>query len=84
MSEQGPDWFLVATEACGGVTPDLGFFLGVSVFIGTFGVSFTSGGSPSRPRDRGGAPCYLLSTSLDFLEEERRMQQSSISISLSF
>ena len=21
--EQGPDWFLVATEACGGGTPDL-------------------------------------------------------------
>ena len=23
VSEQGPDWFLVATEACGGGTPDL-------------------------------------------------------------
>ena len=23
MPEQGPDWFLVATEACGGGTPDL-------------------------------------------------------------
>ena len=23
VPEQGPDWFLVATEACGGVTPDL-------------------------------------------------------------
>ena len=32
--EQGPDWFLVAIEACGGGTPDLGFFLEVSVFIG--------------------------------------------------
>ena len=29
-------------------------------------------------------PCYLLSTALDFPEEERMMQQSSISISLSF
>ena len=28
--------------------------------------------------------CYLLSTALDFLEEERMMQQSSVSISLSF
>ena len=28
--------------------------------------------------------CYLLSTALDFLGEERMMQQSSISISLSF
>ena len=34
VPEQGPDWFLVATEACGGGTPDLGFFSGVSVFIG--------------------------------------------------
>ena len=53
VPEQGPNWFLVATEACGGGTPDLGFFLGVSVFIGIFGVGLTSGGSPSRPRDRG-------------------------------
>ena len=38
VPEQGPDWFLVATEACGGEIPDLGFFSGVSVFIGIFGV----------------------------------------------
>ena len=56
MPEQGPDWFLVATEACGGGTPDLGFFSGVSVFIGIFGVGLTSGGSPSHPRDRGACP----------------------------
>ena len=43
--EQGPNWFLVATEACGGGTPDLGFFSGVSVFIGIFGIGLTSGGS---------------------------------------
>src|SRR3990170_4745369 len=55
VPEQGPDWFLVATEACGGGTPDLGFFLGVSVFIGIFGVGLTSGGSPSHPRGRGRA-----------------------------
>ena len=55
VPEQGPDWFLVATQACGGGTPDLGFFLGVSVFIGIFGVGLTSGGSPSHPRDRGHA-----------------------------
>ena len=30
VPEQGPDWFLVATEACGGGTPDLGYVLGVS------------------------------------------------------
>ena len=44
VPEQGPDWFLVATEACGGGTPDLGFFLGVSVFIRIFGVGLMSGG----------------------------------------
>ena len=53
VPEQGPDWFLVATEACGGGTPNLGFFLGVSVFIGIFGVRLMSGGSPSHPRGRG-------------------------------
>ena len=53
VPEQGPDWFLVATMACGGGTPDLGLFSGVSVFTRNFGAGFTSGGSPSRPRDRG-------------------------------
>src|SRR3954466_7772133 len=39
------------------------------------------------PLDRGSprtSSCYLLSTALDFPEEERMMQQSSVSISLSF
>ena len=44
VPEQGPDWFLGAIEACGVGTPDLGHFLEVSVFIGIFGVGFTSGG----------------------------------------
>ena len=39
VPEQGPDWFLVTTEACGGRTPDLRFFLGVYGFIGIFGVT---------------------------------------------
>ena len=34
----------MATEAGGGGTPDLGLFLGVSGFIGIFGVGFMSGG----------------------------------------
>ena len=55
VPEQGPDLFLVATEACGGGTPDLGYFVKVSVFIGIFGVGLTSGGSPSHPRGRGRA-----------------------------
>ena len=40
----GLDLFLVAIEACGGGTPDLGYFLEVSVFIGIFGVGNKSGG----------------------------------------
>ena len=59
MPEWAPERFLVATEACGGGTPDLGYFLEVSVFIGIFGVGLTSGGSPSRPRDRGCAPTLV-------------------------
>ena len=56
VPEQGPDWFLVATEACGGGTPDLGYFLEVSVFIGIFGVGLTSRRCPSRPRGRPTCP----------------------------
>ena len=56
VSEQVPDWFLVPTEACGGETPDLGYVLGVSVFIGIFGIGNKSGGSPRRPRGRGARP----------------------------
>ena len=45
----------MATEACGG-TSDLGYFLKVFVFIGIFGVGFTSGGSPGCARDWGARP----------------------------
>ena len=37
-----------------------------------------------RPYKLGPEECYLLSTALVFPEEEGRMQQSSVSISLSF
>ena len=47
MPEQGPDWFLVATEACGGGTTDLGFFLGGFEFIGISGGGIASVG-PTR------------------------------------
>ena len=57
VPERGPDWFLVATEACGSGTPDLGLFLGVSIFIVIFGVGFMSGGGP-RVKDQGGAPSW--------------------------
>ena len=43
VSERAPDWFL-AIEPYGGETSDLGFFSGVSIFIGIFGVGLTSGG----------------------------------------
>ena len=49
VPKQGPDWFLVATEACGAGTPDLGYVLGVSVYIRGFGIGNKSGGSPRRP-----------------------------------
>ena len=63
VPEQGPVWFLVATEACGGGTPDLGYFLEVSVFIGIFCVGNKLGRCPSRPQGRaarpGGAPTLV-------------------------
>ena len=44
VPEQGLDWFLVAKEACGGGTPDLGYVRGVSVYVRGFGVENKSGG----------------------------------------
>ena len=51
----GLDWFKVATEACGSGTPDLGYFLEVSIFIGIFGVGNKSGG-PRGTHEVGGRP----------------------------
>ena len=53
VPEQGPDWFLVATEACGDGTPNLGYVLEVWVYISGVGIGNKSGGSPRRPRGRG-------------------------------
>ena len=36
VPEQGPDWFLVATEACGGGTPDLFCPLTVLGYMGIY------------------------------------------------
>ena len=47
VPEHGPDWFLVATEACGGGTPNLGLFLEVLGFIGGVGFEDKSRG-PTR------------------------------------
>ena len=52
VTELALDWFFMATEACGGGTSDLGFFLGVSVYIRGVGIEDKSGGSLRRPRDR--------------------------------
>ena len=43
MPEQGPDWFLVAIEACGDGTPDLGSVLEVWGYIRGVGVRNKSG-----------------------------------------
>ena len=43
VPEQAPERSLVATEGCGGGTPDLGYFLEVWVFIGEVGVENKSG-----------------------------------------
>lgn len=53
VPEQGPDWFLVAIEACGGGTPDLGYILEVWRFIGEVGVENKSG-APQGVHEAGG------------------------------
>jgi hypothetical protein len=64
VPERALDWFFVATEACGGGTPDLGLFLEFSLFIGGFGVGDKSRGSTrwrqGKGRALGGAPPTLV------------------------
>ena len=55
VPEQDPGSFLVATEACGGGTPDLGYFLEVWGFIGEVGVENKLGVPTESPRGRGRA-----------------------------
>ena len=59
VPEWAPDWFFVATEACGGGTSHLGFFLGVWVFIGIFGIGLMQGGLRV-VHEAGGAPSTLV------------------------
>ena len=61
--EQGFGRDRFGAEACGGGVEVLGFFLGFSIFIGIFGVGFTSRGCPRGPQARGRAPqaCGSLS-----------------------
>ena len=56
MPEQGPDWFLMAIEACGGGIPDLGYILEVWGYIRGVGVGNKSGGSSRWPSGRGAHP----------------------------
>ena len=63
MPEQGPDWFLVATEACGGGTPDLSSVLEVLGYAGIYGCRGYVGGATGAPRGRGvprGVPPTLV------------------------
>ena len=52
----GLDWFSVATKACGGGTPDLGYFLEVLGYIRGVGVGNKLGGSPCCLRGREARP----------------------------
>ena len=68
VSEQGPDWFLVATEACGGGTPDLSSVLEVLGYVGIYGCRENVGGATGAPRGRGraqgeGVPSTLVTAS---------------------
>ena len=71
VPERGLDWFLVATEACGGGTPDLGTVLDVRGYIRGVGVENKSGESTRGPQGRGRTlggcaphPCGVLGTPL--------------------
>ena len=55
VPERGPDWFLVATEACGGGTPDLSSVLEVFGYVGIYGCRECVGGATGVPRGRGRA-----------------------------
>src|SRR5215216_2115295 len=56
VPEWGLDWFLVATEACGGRTPDLGSVLEVWGYIRGVGVENKSGESTRVPQGRRAHP----------------------------
>ena len=64
MPEQGPDWFLVATEACGGGTPDLGYVLEVWGYIRGVGVGNKSGGCQGVHEIGGRAPTLMGASGL--------------------
>ena len=55
VPERAPERFLVATEACGGGTPDLGSVLEVFGYVGIYGCRKYVGGATGAPRGRGRA-----------------------------
>ena len=55
MPERAPERFLVATEACGGGTPDLSSYLMVLGYMGIYRQKKLVGGATRGPRDRGRA-----------------------------
>ena len=55
-AREGLHRFIGATEACGGGTSDLGYFLEVWVFIEEVGVENKSGGPTGNPRGTGARP----------------------------
>ena len=71
VPERAPERFLVATEACGGGTPDLSSVLEVLGYIGIYGCKGYVGGASGAPRGRGvprgvGAPPTLVASSRIF------------------
>ena len=55
VPERAPERFLVATEACGGGTPDLSSVLEVLGYVGIYGWKGYVGG-PKGGHEAGGAP----------------------------
>ena len=63
VPERAPERFLVATEACGGGTPDLSSGLEVLGYVGIYGCRGYVSGPPGCSRGRGraqGAPSTLV------------------------
>ena len=56
LPEQGPDWFLVAIEACGGGTPDLSSVLEVLGYVELYRRKKHVRGATRAPRGRGARP----------------------------
>ena len=70
VPEQGPDWFLVAIEACGGGNPDLGYVLMFSGYMSIYIGERSRSVEPRGAHEGGGvptplgAPSYLMAASL--------------------